>query len=103
MLLIAAPLCLDLLGSNVVSNGDELWQHRATLRDKWEHEDSASEQRKRHRYRESEAYHLLPHFKELVRDVNGPEFANSVAPLVSNLVSSRGDKWRLSGTPGDTT
>ncbi len=39
---------------------------------------------------------------KLAGDMTGSGSANSVAPLVSNLVSSRGDKRQLSGTAGDT-
>src|SRR4051812_26519881 len=60
MLLAPAPRCLDLLVSNVVSNGDELWQHRATFPDRRGYEVSASGQQKRRCYRENEARRPLP-------------------------------------------
>ena len=44
-----------MLVSNVVSDGDELWQQRATFRDKRGHEGSASGQQKRRCYTENEA------------------------------------------------
>jgi hypothetical protein len=55
MLLTAAPHRLDLLVSNAVSNGDGLWQQRATFRDTRGHEDSALGQQKRRCHRENGA------------------------------------------------
>ena len=55
MILTAAPLRLGMLVSNAVSNGDELWQQRATFRDRRGHADSSSGQQKRRCYRKNGA------------------------------------------------
>lgn len=74
--------CSDMLVSNAVSNGDELWQQRATFRDKRGHEDWASGQQKRRCYRENE--------------VRCPMSFNqqSTTPKCTPIRTTRGDRRR---------
>ena len=102
LLRIPAPRCLAMLVSNVVSNGDGLWQQRATFRDTRGHEDSASGQQKRRCYREDETYCPMS-FRQWLLGLNRGSAANALAKVQQASAGAVAARRRAAEHGGEST